>query len=302
MAVAGSLTYNTEIDKKGFEKGLNNLKTSTNGAFSQIKNIVAALGIDKLISTAFNTMTSSINGAITRLDTLNSYTKVMRNLGASAENADKSLSTLSNGLDGLPTALNDAATSVQRLMASNGDVNKATSYYLAMNDALLAGGTAAETQSAAMEQFLQMYSKGKVASQEWTSVLTAMPAQLQQVATSFGYTSTAVGGDFYTALQNGEISMEEFMNRLVLLDTEGTESITSFAQQAKDATGGIGTSLTNLRTRITKGVADIINKINQILQDKGLGGISGVIETISGKIKEVLSWIAEKLPTVISII
>ena len=29
MAVAGSLTYDTNIDKSGFEKGLNSLKNST---------------------------------------------------------------------------------------------------------------------------------------------------------------------------------------------------------------------------------------------------------------------------------
>ena len=44
MAVAGSLTYDTKIDKSGFEKGINNLKRSTGNAFSQIKNIVAGLG------------------------------------------------------------------------------------------------------------------------------------------------------------------------------------------------------------------------------------------------------------------
>ena len=54
MAVAGSLTYDTKIDKSGFEKGINNLKSSTGNAFSQIKNIVAGLGIDKLISASFN--------------------------------------------------------------------------------------------------------------------------------------------------------------------------------------------------------------------------------------------------------
>ena len=302
MAVAGSLTYDTKIDKNGFEKGLSSLEKSTNSAFSQIKNIVAALGIDKLISATFNTITNSINDAISRLDTLNNYTKVMQNLGASANEAENSLDTLSKGLDGLPTALNEAATGVQRLMASNGDVEKSTSYYLAMNDAILAGGASAEIQAAAMEQLLQIYSTGKVESDAWISVLTAMPAQLQQVATSFGYTSTAVSGDFYTALQEGKISMDEFMDRMVLLDTEGTDSITSFAQQAKDATGGIGTAMTNLKTRITKGVADIIDSFNNWLQSKGFGSIADIIDNIGIKAKEVLDSIAEKLPEVISII
>ena len=71
MAVAGSLTYDTKIDKSGFEKGISNLKSSTGNAFSQIKNIVAGWGIDKLISASFNIINNSIDSAISRLDTLN---------------------------------------------------------------------------------------------------------------------------------------------------------------------------------------------------------------------------------------
>ena len=57
-----------------------------------------------------------------------------------------------------------------------------------------------------------MYAVGTIDAQAWKSVQTAMPAQLQQVAESLGYTSTAVGGDFYNAIQKGKISMEDFMN------------------------------------------------------------------------------------------
>lgn len=299
MAVAGSLTYNTEIDKSGFENGLNSLEKSTSSTMSSIKNIVTALGIDKIISKAFEVITNSIGDAISRLDTLNNYTKVMQNLGASAEDAEASLTTLSDGLDGLPTALDDAALGVQRLMASNGDIEKSTSYFLALNDAILAGGASADIQSAALEQMLQMYSVATVDSQAWKSVLTAMPAQLQQVAEAFGYTSTAVSGDFYTALQDGTISMDEFMDKLVELDTEGTDSVTSFSQQARDATDGISTAWTNAQTRITKGVTTIIESFDEWLESEGFGGIADIINDIGTKAKEALEWLAEKLPEIL---
>lgn len=302
MAVAGSLTYDTEIDKTGFKNGLNSIKSLTQSTGNQIKSIVTALGIDKIISATFNSLANSVDKAVSRLDTLNNYSKVMQNLGASSDEADKSLTNLSDGLDGLPTSLDEASSSVQRLMASNGDINKSTQYYLAMNDAILAGGTSAQIQSAAMEQLLQIYSTGKVESDAWISVLTAMPAQLKQVANSFGYTSTAVSGDFYTALQNGTISMDEFMDKMVLLDTQGTDGIVSFAQQAKDATGGISTAMTNLQTRITKGVADIIESFNQWLQDKGFGSISDILNNIGTSAKEMLSTFADDLPNILNLI
>lgn len=36
MAIAGSLTYDTKIDKKGFEKGLNSLEKASNTAMKTI--------------------------------------------------------------------------------------------------------------------------------------------------------------------------------------------------------------------------------------------------------------------------
>lgn len=107
MAVAGSLTYDTKIDRSGFEKGLDSLKKTTNTAGSQIKSIVTALGIDKLISATFNLLNNSIDGAVSRLDTLNNYPKVMSNLGISTEDAQKSINKMSDKLSGLPTTLDE---------------------------------------------------------------------------------------------------------------------------------------------------------------------------------------------------
>lgn len=178
MAIAGSLTYDTKIDKSGFEKGLSSLQTTTNTVGKQIKSIVTALGIDKLISTAFNVINSSIDGAISRIDTLNNFPKVMSNLGIASEDSEKAVKKLSDGLQGIPTTLDDASLSVQRFTSVNGDVDKSTEYFLALNNALLAGGASADIQTTAMEQLSQAYAKGKPDMIEWRSLQTAMPAQL----------------------------------------------------------------------------------------------------------------------------
>lgn len=299
MAVAGSLTYDTKIDKNGFDKGLKNLESSVNNTGTKIKNIVAALGIDKIISTAFGILNSSIDSAISRLDTLNNFPKVMSNLGIESEDAQKSINKMSDKLSGLPTTLDAGAQAVQRFTSANKDVNKSTDYFLAFNNALLAGGASAEIQANALEQLSQMYAVGTVDAQAWRSVLTAMPAQLQQVATYMGYTSTAVGGDLYTALQKGQISMEDLMQAMVKLNTEGTNGFQTFEQQARNSTSGIATSITVAKTQIVKGVADIINSLDQFLKDEGLGGIGEIISNIGKKSKEVLDYVAQKLPETI---
>ena len=297
MAVAGSLTYDTDINKNGFNKGLKSLENTVNSTGSRIKSIVAGLGIDKLISATFNILNSSIDGAISRLDTLNNYPKVMSNLGVSATKAQKSINKMSDKLSGLPTTLDAGALAVQRFTSANGDVEKSTDYFLALNNAILAGGASTEIQASALEQLSQSYAKGKPDMMEWRSLMTAMPAQLKQVATAMGYVSTDQLGE---DLRKGKVSMDDFMDKLVELNEKGTGEFQSFEEQARNSTGGIATSITVAKTQVTKGVTDIISSIEQFLKDEGLGGIGNIISEIGKKSKEVLDMVAGKMPQLLN--
>lgn len=297
MAVAGSLTYDTDINKNGFKKGLKDLEKTTQSTGSRIKSIVAGLGIDKLISATFNVISGSIDGAISRLDTLNNYPKVMSNLGVASKDAEKSIKKMSDKLSGLPTTLDAGALAVQRFTSANGNVKKSTDYFLALNNAILAGGASSEIQSSALEQLSQAYAKGKPDMMEWRSLMTAMPAQLKQVATAMGYVSTDKLGE---DLRKGKVSMDDFMNKLVELNEKGTGKFQSFEEQARNSTGGIATSITVAKTQVVKGVTDIINSIDQFLKDEGLGGIGNIISELGKKSKELLDEVAKKLPEILN--
>lgn len=292
----GSLTYDTKIDKSGFDKGLKNIEGSIKSGGTKIKNIVSALGITKLVSTAISTINSSIDGAVSRIDTLNNFPKVMTNLGIASEDSEKAVKKLSDGLQGIPTTLDSASLAVQRFTSVNGDVDKSTEYFLALNNALLAGGASADIQSSAMEQLSQSYAKGKPDMIEWRSLQTAMPAQLKQVAQAFNMTTDELG----EALRSGKLSMNDFMDKIVELNKNGTGQFQSFAEQAKNSTGGIKTSITNAKTAITRGVANIVKAFDEALKSNGLGGISTVISNI-GKIAEnVLKKVASLIPKAVS--
>lgn len=297
MAVAGSLTYDTDINKNGFNKGLKSLENTVNSTGSRIKSIVAGLGIDKLISATFNVISGSVDGAISRLDTLNNYPKVMSNLGVASKDAEKSIKKMSDKLSGLPTTLDAGALAVQRFTSANGDVEKSTDYFLALNNAILAGGASTEIQTSALEQLSQSYAKGKPDMMEWRSLMTAMPAQLKQVATAMGYVSTDQLGE---DLRKGKVSMDDFMDKLVELNEKGTGEFQSFEEQARNSTGGIATSITVAKTQVTKGVTDIISSIDQFLKDEGLGGIGNIISEIGKKSKEVLDMVAGKMPQLLN--
>ena len=89
---------------------------------------LAAKGITKAIQ-VFN---SGLDGAISRSDTLKNFPKVMSNLGIGTDEASSAMSALSEKLQGLPTSLDSAAMSVQRLTSKNGNVEDSTKIFLAL--------------------------------------------------------------------------------------------------------------------------------------------------------------------------
>lgn len=286
------LVIETDLNTKNFENGLDKIKGTTQRAGSTIKSIVAGLGITKAISIAMNQITGSIDGAISRLDTLNNYSKVMSNLGIASEDADKSIKKMSDKLTGLPTTLDQGAMAVQRFTSANGDIAKSTDIFLAFNNAVLAGGANAQIQASALEQMSQAYSKGKMDMMEWRTIQMAMPAQLKQVATAMGVTTDELG-QMLREGDNTRESMDQFMDTIVKLNTEGLDGFQNFEQQARNATGGIGTAIIVAKTQIVKGVADIIMALNTRLENTKFGSVAGLITDVGKKLKEGLDTFAK---------
>ena len=284
----GEVIFQFKSDDKDLQKSVNDMGTS-------IKKMVTALGLDKLISKTMSALNNSLDGAIKRVDTLNNFPRVMSNLGIATEEATEAVNELSDGLTGLPTTLNDGVSAVQRFTSQNNDVKKSTKIFLALNNAILAGGASTEVQASAMEQLSQAYAKGKPDAMEWRSMLTAMPAQLKQVAKAMGYTSTAVGGDLYTAIQKGKVSMDDFMDTIMTLNEKGVGEFASFEEQAKASTGGIATSITNVKTAITRGLANSIEALNKALKNVKLPTISEMIQNFGKSISKAFSKVNEAI-------
>ncbi|MBD9189428.1 MAG: hypothetical protein EGQ25_00820 [Catenibacterium mitsuokai] len=251
---------------------------SIGNSFKSIRNIVAGLGIASLIK---STILGNVDAAIKRVDTLSNYSRVMSNLGADSVQANASVQKLSNKLIGLPTTLDDASGAVQRFTAVNSNISKSTDMFLALNNAILAGGASSEIQKSALEQLSQSYAKGKPDMFEWRSAMTAMPAQMKQVAEAMGFVNASALGE---ALRNGTVSMDQFMNTLMQLNTQGINGYQSFEEQARNATGGIATSIANMRTAIVRGMSDVMNTIGQ-------SNIAGFFTNIAKAINSCIPYV-----------
>lgn len=262
---------NTQKQVTNMQKVANTTSSAMLKSFKFLKTGIIALGIGKIIG-------SQMDDAVTRLDALNNFPRVMSNLGISNEDAQASMSRLSDALIGLPTTLDSATMSVQRFTSANGNVKASTEMFLALNNAILSGGADMQIQKSALEQLSQAYAKGKPDMMEWRTAMTAMPAQLKQVAIAMGYASTDQLGE---ALRNGNVSMDEFMVKVTQLNKQGVNGFKSFEEQARNSTGGVATSMTNVKTAITRGLADIMNAIGQ-------SNIAGFFQGIASAINKVV--------------
>ena len=133
-------------------------------------------------------------------------------------------------LSTLPTRLDDMVSVVQGITATVGDLDKATDVGLALNDMLIASGSSTQLCSAAMEQFRQILSKGKPEMEDWRSLTTAAPGQMDQLAKSM-LGPTANANDLYAAL-GGDLTSDQVRDLAKTL--AGSEKA---AQAAQDLEG-----------------------------------------------------------------
>lgn len=291
MAIAGTLTYKTELNTQGLTQGLNQVSAKT-------------IAFGNLLADAFKKVGSviegSLDGAITRYDTLNNFPKVMKNLGIETSKSQKSIDKMSKELSGLPTTLDQGALAVQRFTSANRDIEKSTDIFLALNNAILAGGASADIQANALEQLSQAYSRGKMEMPEWRALQIAMPAQLKQVADAMGLTTDELG-EMLRQGDNTKETMDEFLDTIIKLNYEGIGDLPSISEQARNGIAGIGTSITVAKTQIVKGVTDIIDSLNKLLEENGLGRIDQIIKKLGEDSKKTLDTIAERLPDLIKL-
>lgn len=300
----GKVIIGTSLDTSGLDKGLSNMsnslekkaaKAAENAATKSSKKFNAAfvLGVSALssvIGKIITSITNAIGDSISRVDTLENFPKVMSNLGIDSKEAAVSVQYLSEKLTGLPTTLDDAVSSVQRLTSANNNVMASTEMFLALNNAILAGGASAEIQRSALEQLSQSYAKGKPDMLEWRTAMIAMPAQLKQVAVAMGYVSADKLGE---ALRNGEVSMNDFMRTLVKMNKEGINGYASLEEQARAGTQGIRTSLANLKTAIIRAGAEILQIIGQ-------KNITNFFNVIINAIKATIPYISAFVKSFVS--
>lgn len=254
----------------------------------RVKSIVAGVGITKVIGASMNVLSSSLDGAINRFDTMQSYPKVMKSLGFSVEQSQKSVAKLNQSVQGLPTSLADVVTTSKSLSAVTGNIDKATDTTIALNHAFLASGSSSEDASRGLQQYSQMLAKGTVDMQSWRTLQETMAPALTKVAKKLGIASGNTN-ELYEALQNGTISFDQLNDAMIECDTETG----GFAETALEASKGVKTSMTNIKSAVQNLEQGFMSAMNNMLKSKAMGGLVDNLEKIKSKIYDFRNSIME---------
>lgn len=278
--------------------GNNTTKSTGLGGKGMIKFGAVAGAATAVVSKALSAVTSNVGNAVDRFDTLNKYPAVMKALGYSTQDTGKSMKLLSNGIDGLPTSLNEITSAAQQFAPLTGSATSGAKAALALNDAFLASGASVADTSRGMQQYTQMLATGKVDMQSWRTLQETMPIALRKTANAFGFTGKAAEQDLFKALQSGQITIDDLNKKFVELD----QGQNGFATLARKNSVGIKTSFTNLGTAVTKGLAGTLTAIDNGLKNAKLGGIADLINSMKGGINTAFDAINSTITTYIPVI
>ena len=294
---------NDEMSKSepASKKAVNGLGKVTSGLGTMlggIGKVVGKVGLGALLTIgnkAFNAVSSNVDSAIKRIDTLANSTRAFENMGFSADNTAKAMKNISKAIEGLPTALNDSVSNVQLLAASTGDLDLSVDVYKALNDAILGFGGDANMANNAIVQLSQSFSNGKIDAQTWNSMINSgLGPTLNALAKTMGKTT----GELKEGLSEGKISVKDFQDGLIKLDKEGGGGLKSLEQIAKDSTKGIGTSLANAKTAMVRGTAELIKSVDAMLANMNLPTISEFITNAGTNMENFMKKVAAVMPEI----
>lgn len=293
MSADGTITIQLNLAQEGFDRDLSGVENKCKGFGSTVGNIFKGIGLAKVASKAFDTITGSIGKATDRLDSMQKSTRVMTALTGSASKATQIVNTLSDAVTDTAYGLDTASASTQKLMTSGLGAEKSARYVNDLMDAVsFYGDGTNETLANVADSISKMNSSQKISADQWQRLTDAGIPVLEMFAEKTGMSMTEV----QDAFTKGEISTEEFNDVLMDAIENGTESLPAVAGSAKKMADSFATSFANMQARVAIGVAGIITSLNEWLEANHFPKLQTMIADTGTVFEEFLNGIAKELP------
>lgn len=293
----GKVTIETDLDKKGFESGLNKMQSIAKTGFNAI---ATSVGVVATAMTALLGYGVKYNSEIEQLKT--SF-EVMT---GSADKASEVIEKLKEVGAKTPYELKGLAQTTQTLMQYGLSADEA--YEATLNFGDIAQGSAEKMQSIALA-YGQMSSAGKVNMQDIKQMINAGFNPLQAIAEMTGETMQEVTARY----EENAISVEEVTEAMRFASSEGGKFYQSMEKQSKTLSGQISTlqdNFSSLAGTLSKGLSETISgevlpTINDLLTNLESafteGGISGLADALGEGLANIVTALTEEEPKFIEI-
>lgn len=289
MAADGTIRIDTRLDGSGVKKGVTSITNS-------IKGIASALGVVKLVSAAVGTLSSSLQSAFNRSDTMEQFDRTMSAMTGDTQAANRALEELKATTKGTAYGLDVAAKATQNFVTRGMDMSKATEQVAIWGDAVAFYGKGTNEQFANVTDALaKMRTKGKVEMDQLDRLFDAGIDAVGMYAKVTGQSSA----DVQDALSEGTISADQFIDTVTNAMATGAGGVQKIAGAAKEAGASWQGTIDNMKAAVTRGMLGIIEAIDNGLQSINLPTLREMIAGIGSMAEEALGKAASAIGTII---
>ena len=261
MAIAGSLTYDTKLDTKGFESGLN--KISSTGV--AIGNLMA-----DVIRQVAQTISEVAKMGVEYNAQIETYQTALTTLTGSAEEANKIIEQVKKDAASTPFEVASLVKGNQLLISAGLSAEQARDDILALGNAISATGGGEEELSRMVINLQQIKNVGKASALDIKQFAYAGIDVYGLLADYTGKTREEV--------TNLEISYEDLTGALKFASQEGGKYFNAMEKQSKTFNG----QLSNLKDNFMAFLGEVTIPLFTFLKDEVLPIINGILDGTLG--------------------
>lgn len=260
---------------------------------SLLKTLMGFSAVQKVIGL----VTDSIDGAISRMDTMTNFQRKMSVMTGSSDTAKAALEQLKATTKGTAYGLDVAAAAAQNFVTRGASIGTATAQVEKWGDAVAFYGNGTNEQfSNVMDALGKMLSKGKVEMDQLDRLTDAGINAVGIYAQATGTSAAAV----QKSLSKGEISSQQFIDTVSTAFSEGTNGVLNVTGAAKEAGGTWATSIENMRAAVKRGVISMIENVNNALSAAGFGSILTGIQSFGALMENMLGGLGERIGIILN--
>lgn len=275
------------IDSKGRSAA------SSIGNFARgIGKVAAGIGVFALLRKGVDLVRDSIGGAFERIDTMEQFERVMSVMIDDTDAVAASMDRLKDIVEGTSMRTDVMANGIQNFVTRGMEIGQATDTVEAWGNAVAFYGDGSNEQFSNVTDALQnMVAKGKVGMDQLNRLYDSGIPAVEMYADAVGMETEEVE----SALSNGEIAAEDFVDTVTESLMKGTDEFPSVAGAMEDLGMSWGSVLENMGNYAQQGMEKIITAIDDLLENNGLPDMRSMIDKFGQSFGDKLSWIADNV-------